>query len=57
VRGRRPFSLRGLGLAGTAPMQIAPREVPHVSFQLSFSAVLALISGYETVYSPQENSA
>jgi hypothetical protein len=30
-------------------MLIAPYEVPGVSFQMSFSAVLALISGYETL--------
>jgi competence protein ComEC len=46
---RRPFSLRGLALAATVLMLIAPQEVPNVSFQMSFSAVLALISGYETL--------
>jgi competence protein ComEC len=46
---RRPFSLRGLGLAATALILIAPQEVPNVSFQMSFSAVLALISGYEVL--------
>ena len=30
-------------------MLIAPQEVPGVSFQMSFSAVLALISGYEAL--------
>jgi competence protein ComEC len=44
---RRPFSLRGLALAATVLMLIAPQEVPGVSFQMSFSAVLALIAGYE----------
>ena len=46
---RRPFSLRGLGLAATVLMLIAPQEVPNVSFQMSFSAVLALIAGYEAL--------
>ncbi|MDR3533404.1 MAG: ComEC/Rec2 family competence protein [Rhodopila sp.] len=46
---RRPFSLRGLGLAGAVLMLIAPQEVPGVSFQMSFSAVLALIAGYEAL--------
>ena len=46
---RRPFSLRGLALAATVLMLLAPQEVPNVSFQMSFSAVLALISGYETL--------
>ncbi|MEA2770664.1 MAG: competence protein ComEC [Acetobacteraceae bacterium] len=46
---RRPFSLRGLGLAAGVLMLIAPQEVPNVSFQMSFSAVLALIAGYEAM--------
>ncbi len=49
LAGRQPVSLRGLGLAGIALMLISPYEVPGVSFQMSFSAVLALISGYETL--------
>ena len=49
LAGRQPVSLRGLGLAGIALMLIAPYEVPGVSFQMSFSAVLALISGYEAL--------
>jgi competence protein ComEC len=47
LAGRRPVSLRGLALAATALMLLEPEEVPGVSFQMSFSAVLALISGYE----------
>lgn len=46
---RRPFSLRGLALAASVLMLIAPQEVPGVSFQMSFSAVLALIAGYEAL--------
>jgi competence protein ComEC len=46
---RRPFSLRGLGVAAVVLMLVAPQEVPGVSFQMSFSAVLALISGYEAL--------
>jgi competence protein ComEC len=49
LAGRQPISVRGLGLAGIALMLVAPYEVPGVSFQMSFSAVLALISGYETL--------
>ncbi len=44
---RRPVSVRGLALAGLVLMLVAPQEVPGVSFQMSFSAVLALIAGYE----------
>ena len=46
---RQPLSLRGLALAASVLMLIAPQEVPGVSFQMSFSAVLALISGYEAM--------
>ncbi len=46
LSGRRPISLRGLALAATGLMLAEPQEVPGVSFQMSFSAVLALISGY-----------
>ncbi len=46
LTGRRAISLRGLGLAMAALVLIAPNEVMGVSFQMSFSAVLALIAGY-----------
>jgi competence protein ComEC len=46
---RRPFSLRGLALAATMLILTAPQELPGPSFQMSFSAVLALISGYEAL--------
>ncbi len=49
LAGRQPVSVCGLGIAGLALMTIAPQEVPGVSFQMSFSAVLALISGYEAM--------
>jgi len=49
LAGRQPVSLRGLGLAAAVLMLIAPQQVPGVSFQMSFSAVLALIAGYEAL--------
>jgi competence protein ComEC len=49
IVGRRALSLRGLGLAMAALILLAPAEVMGVSFQMSFSAVLALIVGYETL--------
>jgi competence protein ComEC len=49
LAGRHAVSLRGLALGATVLMLIAPQEVPGVSFQMSFSAVLALISGYEVL--------
>ncbi len=49
LAGRQPVSLRGLALAGFVLMLVAPQEVPGVSFQMSFSAVLALIAGYEAL--------
>jgi competence protein ComEC len=49
IVGRRAMSLRGLGLAMAALLLIAPEQVMGVSFQMSFSAVLALIGGYEAL--------
>jgi competence protein ComEC len=47
--GRRAISLRGLALAATVLIVLAPQEVPGVSFQMSFAAVLTLIAGYEAL--------
>ena len=47
--GRRAASLRGLGLAMAAIVLVSPNAVLGVSFQMSFSAVLALISGYAVI--------
>ena len=49
VAGRRAISVRGLALAGLVILLIEPWEVMGVSFQMSFSAVLALIAGYEAL--------
>ncbi len=49
LAGRRAFSLRGWALAMAALVLIAPNEVLGVSFQMSFSAVLALIAGYDAL--------
>ncbi|MDP9096589.1 MAG: ComEC family competence protein, partial [Pseudomonadota bacterium] len=49
VVGRRALSLRGWALAALVLMVFAPQEVVGVSFQMSFAAVLALISGYEAL--------
>ncbi len=49
LAGRRAISLRGLALAAVVLILVAPQEVPGVSFQMSFSAVLALIAGYEAL--------
>ena len=49
LAGRRAISLRGLALAAMVLILLEPEEVPGVSFQMSFSAVLALISGYEAL--------
>lgn len=47
--GRRAVSVRGLAFAAVALMVAEPQEVPGASFQMSFSAVLALIAGYEAL--------
>jgi competence protein ComEC len=44
--GRRAISLRGLALAALILMLATPETVLGTSFQMSFSAVAALISGY-----------
>ncbi len=49
LAGRRALSLRALALALAAIMAVAPNEALGVSFQMSFSAVLALIAGYEAL--------
>ncbi len=49
VVGRRALSLRGLALAMAALLMIAPEQALGVSFQMSFSAVLALICGYDAL--------
>jgi competence protein ComEC len=49
VVGRRAMSLRGLALGAAIIMLVTPEAVTGVSFQMSFSAVLALIAGYEAV--------
>ncbi len=45
--GRRAASLRGLALAATVLLLAQPQEITGVSFRMSFSAVLALIAGFE----------
>jgi len=49
VLGRRALSLGGLALAAAALMLLSPNEVVGASFGMSFSAVLALIAGYEAL--------
>ncbi len=44
--GRRAFSLRGLAIAALALLLASPEVILSTSFQMSFSAVAALISGY-----------
>jgi len=46
LAGRRAISLRALGFAAAILLATTPEAVLGVSFQMSFSAVLALISGY-----------
>jgi competence protein ComEC len=46
LAGRRAISLRSLAIAMAALVLMAPNDVMGVSFQMSFSAVLALIAGY-----------
>ncbi|MEA2994342.1 MAG: competence protein ComEC [Alphaproteobacteria bacterium] len=43
---RRAMTLRTLALAAIVVMLLAPEAVVHPSFQMSFAATLALVSGY-----------
>ncbi len=47
LTGRRAISLRGLALAALVVMAFSPEAIVGVSFQMSFSAVLCLIAGYD----------
>jgi competence protein ComEC len=49
MAGRRAISLRGLAMAAMFIMLTTPEAVVGVSFQMSFSAVAALIAGYDAV--------
>jgi competence protein ComEC len=49
IAGRRAVSLRGLAMAAMFIMLTTPEAVVGVSFQMSFSAVAALIAGYDAV--------
>lgn len=44
---RSPFSLRVVGIAAFVVLLIAPESLMSVSFQMSFAAVIGLISFYE----------
>lgn len=45
--GRRAVSMRGLALAATLMLLVAPQVVLDVAFQMSMTAVMALVAGYE----------
>ena len=49
VIGRRAVSMRGLAVAAVLLLLVWPNEITGVSFQMSFSAVAALIAGYEAL--------
>ncbi|WPY00683.1 ComEC/Rec2 family competence protein [Candidatus Trichorickettsia mobilis] len=47
IAGRTPYPLRSIALAAAFILSVNPEYIFHPSFQLSFIAVLSLISGYE----------
>jgi ComEC/Rec2-related protein len=47
IIGRSAYPLRSVMIAGMIILLFSPEYIMHPSFQLSFSAVLCLISGYE----------
>lgn len=52
LTGRQAISLRSLALAAAAVMLVAPDALLGPSFQMSFSAVLALVAGWEAMKGP-----
>lgn len=48
--GRKAVSMRGLAIAAMALMLATPEAILSASFQMSFSAVAALIAGYAAVH-------
>lgn len=47
VIGRTPYPLRSIAIAAVVILSINPEYILHPSFQLSFIAVLSLVTGYE----------
>lgn len=47
IIGRTPYPLRSIAIASIIILVINPEYIMHPSFQLSFIAVLSLISGFE----------
>lgn len=52
LAGRQAISLRSLALVAALVIAIAPAQLLGPSFQMSFAAVLALISGWEALKAP-----
>jgi competence protein ComEC len=52
---RSPLSLRSVAMAAIFILTFFPESILSVSFQLSFAAVIALISAYESSYSFLKN--
>ncbi|MFT8467324.1 ComEC/Rec2 family competence protein [Acetobacter syzygii] len=50
VVGRRAVSMRGVALAATIMLLVAPQVVLDVAFQMSMAAVMALVAGYEVIH-------
>lgn len=49
---RNPISMRSLSIAATIILFLFPESILSISFQLSFAAVIALISAYEEGWTP-----
>lgn len=47
--GRRGLTLRSVAIAGLALLIIAPEDLFHPGFQMSFAAVLCLVAAYEAL--------
>ncbi|EHH67073.1 ComEC/Rec2 family competence protein [Gluconobacter morbifer] len=52
LTGRRVLSMRSLSLVALLILAVSPVSVLDVSFQMSFTAVMGLIAGYEVLRDP-----
>ncbi|MBN9343379.1 MAG: hypothetical protein BGO76_05525 [Caedibacter sp. 38-128] len=55
ITDRTAITLRNVALAAIVILLLLPESIISPSFQMSFSAVIALVSGYEILRKPLEN--
>ncbi|OJX14006.1 MAG: hypothetical protein BGO77_01415 [Caedibacter sp. 37-49] len=55
ITDRTALTMRNVALAGMLILLLLPESIISPSFQMSFAAVIALVSGYEILRKPLEN--